>query len=238
MKLLAIIAHIFTLLGFNNAIPAIRPQPQEPHGSSSPHVPRQQVCNGNAAYCDRIYSNVTWIGTHDSAFVGSLVDPRVNQEVDLKGQLDAGIRFLQAQVHALDNGTELAMCHTSCVELNAGPLEDYLTTVKTWLDDNPDEVVSMLLVNGDFVDPKLFGDVFESTGLSSYAFVPSSNPLAIDAWPTYGEMIADASRLVVFMDYDANVDSVPYILPEVSSASAPTSPSRTNLTKPTPDTLY
>lgn len=76
------------------------------------------ACNGNAALCSRSYSNVTMIGTHDSAFVGIL--PTDNQLVSVTTQLDDGIRFLQAQTH-VNNGV-LEMCHTSCTELDAGPL--------------------------------------------------------------------------------------------------------------------
>lgn len=76
------------------------------------------ACNGNAALCSRLYSNVTQIGTHDSAFVGVL--PTDNQLVSVTDQLDDGIRFLQAQTHELNGALEL--CHTSCTELDAGPL--------------------------------------------------------------------------------------------------------------------
>ena len=83
-------------------------------GSSAQDV----ACNGNAALCSRLYSNVTQIGSHDSAFVGmSLTD---NQLLSVTDQLDAGIRFLQAQTHVENGGLEL--CHTSCTELDAGPL--------------------------------------------------------------------------------------------------------------------
>lgn len=70
------------------------------------------ACNGNIKLCDRLYSNITVIGTHDrydlspdlpdyeklilcSAFVGEL--PTDNQALSVPQQLDAGIRFLQAQ---------------------------------------------------------------------------------------------------------------------------------------------
>jgi hypothetical protein len=76
------------------------------------------ACNGNAALCSRSYSNVTQIGTHDSAFVGIL--PTDNQLVSVTTQLNDGIRFLQAQTHVKDGVLEL--CHTSCTELDAGPL--------------------------------------------------------------------------------------------------------------------
>ena len=172
------------------------------------------VCNGYAALCNRKYSNVSFIGTHDSAFVGSTSDPRVNQEKSVSDQLNAGIRFLQAQTHNLAG--QLSMCHTSCLELYAGSLTNYLQPIKTWLDANPNEVISLLLVNGDNVDVSHFDSAFASTGLKNYAYIPSSSPadLAISAWPTLGSMISTGKRLVVFIDADANTASVPYILPE------------------------
>ncbi len=92
-------------------------------------TPTAVACNGNAALCSRAYSSVTQIGTHDSAFVGVL--PTENQQKSVSEQLDAGIRFLQAQTHVLDGSLQL--CHTSCDLLNAGPLTDYLSTIKTWM---------------------------------------------------------------------------------------------------------
>lgn len=54
------------------------------------------ACNGNVELCDRLYSNVSQIGTHDSAFVGELLTD--SQSKSVAEQLAAGIRFLQAQV--------------------------------------------------------------------------------------------------------------------------------------------
>jgi hypothetical protein len=104
-------------------------------------------CNGSSTICSRKYSNVSLIGTHGSAHVGGTHDWRINQERSVVFQLDAGIRFLQAQTHK--HLGELRMCHTSCWLLDSGTLQDYLTTVKSWLDKHPNEVVSMLLTNYD-----------------------------------------------------------------------------------------
>lgn len=188
---------------------------------ASPLKHRQQTCNGNSDFCGRIYSNISWIGTHDSAFVGSIDDPRVNQEVSVNDQLDAGIRFLQAQTHVSTFGDTLEMCHTSCLLEDAGSLEEYLTTVKTWLDGHADEVLTMLLVNGDNVDVSSFDDVFVSSGLKDYTFVPSTSPdpLGIADWPTLGDLIEKGTRLIMFLDAEADETSVPYILDEVSDNS-------------------
>ena len=182
---------------------------------ASPIRPRQRECNANADLCDRKYSNVSYIGTHDAAFVGDLNDPRVNQEISVAGQLDAGIRFLEAQTHKDALGT-LSMCHTSCLLMYAGSLVSYLTTIKTWLDANPTAQISLLLANGDNVDVSMFDAAFTASGMKNYAFVPSTSPnaLAIDDWPTIGELIDSGKRAVIFLDYGADEVTVPYILNE------------------------
>ncbi len=154
----------------------------------------QTVCNGNAALCDRKWSNVTLIGTHDSAFVGYL--PTDNQDKSVTNQLNAGIRFLQGQTH-LKNGV-LHMCHTSCLELDAGLTSNYLSSIKTWLDAHPDDVVTLLLTNGDYVDVSYFGTAMATAGLDSYAYTPSSQ-LSIDQWPTLRELINADTRLIMFL---------------------------------------
>jgi len=179
--------------------------------------PRQvQNCSGRPEFCDRKYSNVSLIGAHDSGFVGPILDPRVNQEVNVKAQLDAGIRYLEIQTHVL-NGV-LSLCHTSCLELYAGSLAKYLSDVKTWLDSHPNDVVSMIVSNGDRSNATQYDAVFNTTGLKKYAFVPATSPqpLPIDQWPTYRSLIAAGTRAVIFMDYEADESKVPYILNEFS----------------------
>jgi hypothetical protein len=176
--------------------------------------PNITECNGSAAICPRKYSNVSLIGTHGSAHIGGIHDWRINQERSVTFQLDSGIRFLQAQTH--QHLGKLRMCHTSCWLYDGGTLDDYLTTVKNWLDAHPNEVVTMLLTNYDRNLPSDFDAVFSSVGLDKLAFVPASSPepLSSDAWPTYAELIALDSRLVLFLDYEADTSTVPYILPE------------------------
>lgn len=105
------------------------------HPSKPPAVPG--ACNGNAALCARPWSEVSQIGTHNSAFVGAV--PTANQDWTVTQQLDSGIRFLQAQSHWENNA--LRMCHTNCILFDAGPATDYLSTIRKWMDTNPNEVV-------------------------------------------------------------------------------------------------
>lgn len=157
-------------------------------------TPVQAACNGEDALCDRLYSNVTFVGSHDSAFVGELLAD--NQLVSVADQLSLGVRFLQAQTHDKDGTIE--MCHTSCLELDAGSLAEYLAPVKTFMDANPDEVLTLLLTNGDDIAVADYASVFSSVGLDEYVFTPSGT-LALADWPTLQTLIDDGTRLVVWM---------------------------------------
>lgn len=76
-----------------------------------------------------------------------------------------------------------------------------MTTVKQFLDGNSNEIIMMLLVNGDGVEASMFNDPLTSSGLNKYAFTPSSGSgiLPIDQWPTLDAMIANNTRLVLFL---------------------------------------
>lgn len=177
----------------------------------------QTACNGHAQLCNRKYSNVSQIGSHDSPFVGPL--PQDNQDIVITAQLNAGVRFLQAQTHKdLRDSSTLDLCHTSCLLLDVGPLQSYLGTVKTWLDANTHEVLTLLLVNGDGVDISLFDKAFTNSGIKHYAYVPPSSPstLAIDAWPTLQQLITAGTRLVVFLGMFPQ-RGTPCVLPNVTS---------------------
>jgi hypothetical protein len=158
----------------------------------------QTACNGHTEYCSRKYSNVTQVGAHDSPFVGGF--PWDNQDWNITQQLNYGIRFLQGQTHKNDAG-ELDLCHTSCLLEDGGSLVSFLEAIKTWLDANTNEVVTLLLTNGDSLDISVFDAAFNSSGITSYAFVPSSSPntLSIDDWPTLQELMDAGTRLVIFL---------------------------------------
>ncbi|KAL8707940.1 MAG: hypothetical protein Q9220_007083 [cf. Caloplaca sp. 1 TL-2023] len=169
------------------------------------------VCNGHAELCARKYSDITFLAAHDSPFVGSsLAD---NQDIPVTEQLDAGIRFLSAQTHASPFGT-LNLCHTSCFLMDAGTLTSYLSTINDWLDMNRDEVLTLLLTNGDRTDISAFDAAFKAAQLDTSAYIPPQTPLPIASWPTLGDLIDAGTRLIVFLDYNADPTRVPYILDE------------------------
>ncbi|KAJ7347549.1 PLC-like phosphodiesterase [Mycena albidolilacea] len=178
-------------------------------------VKRATVCNGHAELCNRSYGNITFVGAHDSAFFSQ--DPLAfarDQEVDIPTQLGLGIRMLQAQSHVNDG--VLHFCHTSCSLFDGGPVVDYLKTVKTFLDANPNEVLTLIFTNPEGQSPAtVWKPLFDEAGITPLAFVPPSIPVKQADWPTLGSMIDSGKRVVVFMDAGADgADAVDFIMPE------------------------
>ncbi|KAI8625258.1 PLC-like phosphodiesterase [Xylariaceae sp. FL1651] len=168
------------------------------------------ACNNSPNLCTRSYSNITHMGAHDSAFLRDASTQNSvagNQYYNATIALDAGLRLLQAQVHDLNGAIEL--CHTSCDLLDAGSLQDWLSDIKFWMDNNPNDVVTLLLVNSDNQDVAEFGTVFEASGIAEYGYTPSGN-----GWPTLQSMITAKTRLVTFIASVTASSAYPYLLSE------------------------
>ncbi|GAA5907043.1 hypothetical protein JCM6882_005154 [Rhodosporidiobolus microsporus] len=174
----------------------------------------QSTCNGHAEFCDRKYSNVSIVGAHNSYGVssGSLA---ANQNYTVETQLDNGIRMLQVQGHM--NGDDLHLCHTACFLLDGGTFTSYLSTVKSWLDANPNEVITILAVNTDGIAPSVWAQSYNESGLAEYVYTPANVPVAYDDWPTYGELLSAGTRVVSFLAQNADVSEVPWLLDEFTN---------------------
>ena len=78
--------------------------------------------------------------------------------------------------HSNDN--VLHFCHTSCALFDGGTVADYLATVVTWLNANPNEVLTLILTNPENVSLQNFWKpAFEQSGVASFAYVPPHLPM-------------------------------------------------------------
>ncbi|KAI0322183.1 PLC-like phosphodiesterase [Amylostereum chailletii] len=179
-----------------------------------PSAPRATTCNGSSDLCNRSYGNVTFVGAHDSYAVG-VNNAAVNQDYDITQQLNDGIRMLQVQAHNKDGTIEL--CHSSCSLLDGGSLQDYLGTLKSWMDSNTNDVVTLLIVNIDDLAVSQFDTVFKAAGVDTLSYAPSSATTTFSNWPTLGAMIDNGTRLVTFMDEKADFTTTPYIIDEFTN---------------------
>ncbi|PSR84173.1 PLC-like phosphodiesterase [Coniella lustricola] len=184
--------------------------------AAAPSATNTQPCNNYVELCERKYSNITQVGCHNSPFVqkGSAA---ANQALDVTDQLNDGVRFLQGQMHWPDNGTEPHFCHTTCELLDAGPITEWLTKVKTWVAANRFEVVTILLENGNYSNPSLYVPYIQSTGILDYVYTPPYQPMNVTTWPTLAEMIIYNTRVVMFLDYEANQTAYPWWIDEFSN---------------------
>jgi len=154
------------------------------------------------------------VGAHDSYAVGvNLL--AANQDQNVTQQLNDGIRLLQMQ--ALNQSGTIQLCHTSCSLFNGGTLQNYLSTVKTWLDANPNEVLTLLIVNIDNLLPTAYDAVFRAVGLDTISYSPTAAVTPFTDWPTLGSMIDSGQRLLTFLDNGADFTSVPYIIDEFTN---------------------
>ncbi|KAL1881421.1 hypothetical protein VTK73DRAFT_3939 [Phialemonium thermophilum] len=135
------------------------------------------------------------------------------------GFVVAGLTGLVAAASACNGNVALcSRLYSNISQLTSSPWEygsskHKRTMLMTWLEQNPNEVVTLLLTNGDAIPVSQFGEVFLATGLDQFVYTPTTT-LTMQQWPTLQEMIDSGNRLIVFMDYHTDVDVVPYILNE------------------------
>ncbi|KAA8648860.1 uncharacterized protein ATNIH1004_004746 [Aspergillus tanneri] len=134
--------------------------------------------------------------------------------VNTTSQLDAGVRLVSAQVHKKDS--EWHLCHTGCDYLDAGKLSSWLKEIKTWLDSNTNDVVTVLLVNSDNAAASDLDSEFKAADITKYAYKPTSQTTAPSSWPTLQDLIKGNTRLITFVaSLDASKNTVaPYLMDE------------------------
>ncbi|KAF2727340.1 PLC-like phosphodiesterase [Polyplosphaeria fusca] len=181
----------------------------------------QTACNNSPSLCNRPYNNITYLGAHDSPFLrdeSTSFSTSGNQYYDSTVQLDAGVRLLSAQVHRQNNtsGDEAwHLCHSSCDLLDAGTLSSWLSNISNWMDSNPNEVVTVLIVNSDDASASDLGAQFVSSGASKHAYTPPSPSTIPQTWPTLQSLISNRTRLITFVASLSDPDpNFPYLLDE------------------------
>ena len=164
----------------------------------------QNACNNSPSLCSKAYNNITQLGSHNSPFLrdaSTSFSTSGNQYYNSTVQLEAGVRLLSAQVHKTnESGTEAwHLCHSSCDLLDAGSLTSWLTEIKTWMDSNTNDVVTLILVNSDDASGADLGAQFHSSGIEKYAYTPPTNATRPKSWPTLDSLIGNNTRLMTFV---------------------------------------
>ncbi|MDP3219946.1 MAG: hypothetical protein Q8S73_37950 [Deltaproteobacteria bacterium] len=150
-----------------------------------------RACNGAEALCDRRYDQVVYATAHNAmsnADEGWFIP---NQRHPIGRALRDGVRALMLDTHYYRG--EAYLCHGDC-RIGRRPLADGLCSVRGFLDEHPDEVVTLLVES--HISAEDTAAAVAQSGLDGY--VHTQAPGA--PWPTLREMIASGRRLVVFAE--------------------------------------
>ncbi|KAK4106233.1 hypothetical protein N658DRAFT_385376, partial [Parathielavia hyrcaniae] len=150
------------------------------------------ACNNDHDLCPRPYNESLHLGAHKAHFLhDGAADDTANQWKSVTSALSAGIRLLHGHVYASWNDETLVLCHVGrCWDkvFQDASLQDWLFHIKTWLDANPNEAVTIMLDNKLNQTAPAFAAAFEHSGITKYA------------WPTLQAMNTANKRLITFID--------------------------------------
>lgn len=147
-------------------------------------------CNGSLDLCSKQYNEVAYLTTHNAfnSDQDGLLFP--NQTYNIASQLNDGVRGLMIDVYNDLFGTPVV--YHSIIALGYIPLSDIFNDIKTFLDNNPNEIVTIILEC--YVTANDIEDEINQAGLSNYLYTHNA------AWPTLQSMIDNDNRLVIFTD--------------------------------------
>ncbi len=148
-------------------------------------------CNGCQSLCSKRYNEVSYLTTHNAYNSEEDGFKLPNQKWNITTQLKAGVRALMIDVYA-ESG-QLEVYHGFKI-LGSKPFVDILKEIKVFMDENENEVVTIILECYASFD--LIKDCFEKSGLSKYLYTKTVN----EEWETLEQMIINNTRLVVLSD--------------------------------------
>ncbi len=150
-------------------------------------------CNGQSETCDKRYDQVAYLTTHNAFNTGSESFAFPNQNYGIDQQLQDGVRAFMMDVYDFFGS---AVVYHGSWTLGYQDFQDDLGEIKTFLDSNPNEVVTLILEC--YVDANTIESELSDAGLSSYLYTKTAGV----PWSTLQDMIDANQRLVVFTDED------------------------------------
>lgn len=183
-----------------------------------------RACQGSTRLCDLRYDEVAQLAAHNamSTTANRFIGPE--QDPDIVGQLNAGVRTLLIDTHHWEHPKEIARRISNsefspqlrrqltrllkrvdpyrpglwlCHSVcGAGALEltPTLRQIGQWLRAHPTEVVTLIVQ--DAISPQETRDAFEKARLTDLLYEPDPDPDR--PWPKLKDMIDSGRRLVVF----------------------------------------
>lgn len=87
--------------------------------------------------------------------------------------------------------------------------------MRTWLDSNPNEVVTVLLVNGADAEVTELASAYATAGITTeLAYTPNGASYESQQWPSLQSMISNGTRLINFVSGIGDNSAAPYLMDE------------------------
>jgi hypothetical protein len=156
-------------------------------------------CNEFPALCDRAFDAIAHPTTHNAMSNQEEGWLGPNQTFSVTHQLEDGVRALMLDTWYF--GGDAVLCHGGdvfpCDLTGMKPLVDGLIEIREFLEQRPNEVVSIIFES--YISEADTLSDFIASGLIDYV---RAQPVA-DPWPTLRELIGAGERLIVFTDDSA-----------------------------------
>ena len=120
-------------------------------------------CNGHLELCDKRFNEVSYLTTHNAFNAEEDGFTLPNHTYGLTRQMEDGVRGLMLDVY--DEGGVATVYHGFAF-LGTATLESNLLEVKTFLDNNPNEIITIIFEC--YADFPLMKTAFENSGLINY----------------------------------------------------------------------
>jgi hypothetical protein len=117
--------------------------------------------------------------------------------------IESSLRVVEAVVGEPTGPKALYMCHGLC-EIGATELAPTLRSLRSWLDANPDDVVTVIVEN--HVPATEVGQAFLDAGLEPYLHTVTD-----EDWPTLAQMTTSGRRLVVMTEEGSGGSAYPWL---------------------------
>ncbi|KAL3758036.1 hypothetical protein ACHAWU_004427 [Discostella pseudostelligera] len=171
-----------------------------------------ECCNGLESNCDIPVNELLFPMVHNahSSYDNNFV--AANNAKPFEEALVAGYRGLQLSTCVCESllskvllerdadwglgESNVGFCHTACGAGVRDP-KDVLTSLRTFIEENPREVLIIELDMNDGSSTDLRA-ALQYSGLLEYVYYPQQETNIIEDWPTLGELIYSNKRIILF----------------------------------------
>ncbi|OLY84527.1 hypothetical protein AYI68_g1309 [Smittium mucronatum] len=159
-------------------------------------------CNGFGILCNRQYNDVSFIKTRSSFAIASRENKYSGTQVfSIETQLNNGARAFQLNIYLDDSkkglGDKVVLCFPDCSNIRGGTLLDTLNIFFSWLENNPDNILTIFLDNRNGIGIEPLKESFRASRMDSFIYPKSQFNPSI-GWPTLAEFIDSNKKVLVF----------------------------------------